>query len=77
MKADAAFTCFPSISCDRLHLREIRSTDAEAFFSIKSDPEVTSGYGREPHRSIEDTKAWLQRVQGSYSRRMASCGVSL
>jgi [ribosomal protein S5]-alanine N-acetyltransferase len=69
MKHGAASTSFPSITTDGLHLREIRSTDAEALFSLKSDPEVTSSYGREPHRTIGDTRAWLQNVQDSYSRR--------
>ena len=69
MNADATFTSFPSITSDRLHLREIRPTDAEAFFSLKSDLEVTSSYGREPHQTIEDTKAWVQLLQDSYSRR--------
>jgi RimJ/RimL family protein N-acetyltransferase len=79
MKADATFTSFPSITSDRLHLREIRPTDAEAFFSLKSDLEVTSSYGREPHRTIEDTKTWpgFSFYKIPIAGGLASCGVSL
>ena len=69
MSIDAAFTTFPSLTTDRLRLREIRATDAETLFSLKSDPEVTTSYGQEPHRSLEDTKAWIQRLRDAYTRR--------
>jgi [ribosomal protein S5]-alanine N-acetyltransferase len=69
MPLDAAFSSFPLLSTNRFHLRQIQPSDAEAFFQIKSDAEVTSSYGREPHRSLLDTKAWLQLVQDSYAQR--------
>ncbi|MGA2973635.1 MAG: GNAT family protein [Candidatus Bathyarchaeia archaeon] len=71
MTIDAAFTHFPSLITNRLHLRQIQPTDAEAFFAIKSDLEVTRRYGQEPHQSIDDTHAWIQRLQASYYRREA------
>jgi len=66
---DAAFNHFPILATKRLDLRQIQSTDAEAFFAVKSDPEVTSCYGQEHHQSIDDTRAWIQRMQSSYERR--------
>ena len=69
MTFDAAFTHFPLLATSRLHLRQIQSIDAEAFFAIKSDLEVTSSYGQEPHQSLDDTRAWIQRMQVSYDRR--------
>jgi ribosomal-protein-alanine N-acetyltransferase len=69
MPLDAAFSSFPLLSTNRFHLRQIQPSDAEAFFQIKSDAEVTSSYGREPHRSLLDTKAWLQLVQDTYAQR--------
>jgi ribosomal-protein-alanine N-acetyltransferase len=71
MSIDAAFVSFPSLNTDQLNLREIQSTDEEAFFSLKSDFEVTSSYGQEPHRSLEDTESWIQRLHGSYASRQA------
>ena len=36
MTIDAAFTHFPSFTTGRLLLREVRPTDAEALFAMKS-----------------------------------------
>jgi ribosomal-protein-alanine N-acetyltransferase len=66
---DAAFSSFPVLSTHRFHLRRIQPGDAEAFFQIKSDPEVTDSYGRDPHRSLEDTQAWIRRLEDTYSQR--------
>jgi ribosomal-protein-alanine N-acetyltransferase len=71
MSLDAAFTHFPSLTTNRLHLRHIQPTDAEAFFAIKSDREVMDFYGDEPHQSLEDTHALIQHLQDSYHRREA------
>ena len=38
-------------------------------FAVKSDLEVTRRYGQEPHKSLEDTDAWIQRLLSSYDRR--------
>jgi [ribosomal protein S5]-alanine N-acetyltransferase len=69
MSLDAAFSSFPVLSTHRFHLRQIAPSDAESFFQIKSDPEVTGSYGREPHRSLQDTQAWAQNVQDNYTHR--------
>jgi len=66
---DAAFTHFPVLTTGRLQLRQIQPTDAEAFFAIKSDPEVTHPYGVEPYQSLDDARAMIQRLQSSYDRR--------
>jgi ribosomal-protein-alanine N-acetyltransferase len=69
MSLDAAFSSFPTLSTDRFHLRRTQLSDAEAFFQIKSDPEVTSSYGREPHGSLQDTETWIQALQDNYAGR--------
>ncbi len=69
MTIDAAFTHFPSLTTNRLQLRQIQPKDAEAFFSFKSGLEVTRRYGQEPHQSLDDTRAYVQRMQASYDRR--------
>jgi ribosomal-protein-alanine N-acetyltransferase len=69
MPLDAAFSSFPILSTPRFHLRQIQPSDAEAFFEIKSNPEVTASYGREPHHSLQDTQAWIQRLQDTYTHR--------
>jgi [ribosomal protein S5]-alanine N-acetyltransferase len=67
MSLDAAFSSFPVLSTPRFHLRRVQPSDAEAFFQVKSDPEVTCSYGREPHQSLQDTRAWLQSLQDNYT----------
>jgi [ribosomal protein S5]-alanine N-acetyltransferase len=71
MSIDAAFTNFPSLTTNRLHLRQIRPTDAEALFVIRSDREVMEFYGQEPQQSLEETHALIQRLQDLYDRREA------
>lgn len=66
-----AFTHFPTLTTPRLTLRAIQPTDAEAFFAIKSDPEVTTRYGSEPHQSLDQTRAWTAQVEASYAARDA------
>ena len=72
MSIDAAFTRFPSLTTNRLHLRQIQlATDVEALFAIVSDQEVTQSYGQEPHQSLDDTRTLFQRRQALYERREA------
>ena len=66
---DAAFTRCPILTTDRLRLRQIQPADTEALFAIKSDFAVTLQYGQEPHQSLDDTEAWIRRLQASYDQR--------
>lgn len=65
----AAFTRFPVLTTDRLRLRQVRLADVEALFAIKSDIAVTQQYGQEPHQTLDDTRAWIERLQASYDQR--------
>jgi [ribosomal protein S5]-alanine N-acetyltransferase len=71
MSIDAAFTHFPSLSTNRLFLRQIESEDAEALFATFSDEEVMKFYGSEPHSSLEDSRQWIQRQHYWYAQREA------
>ena len=71
MPLDAAFDQFPTLDTDRLILRDVRMTDLEALFSIMSDRRVMAYYGRPPHQTIEDTRAWLEQLLGRIERREA------
>jgi ribosomal-protein-alanine N-acetyltransferase len=61
MTLDNAFSSTEKMSTSRLCLRRIKMSDAEAVFAFKSDPKVTFSYGQDPHRSIDETKVWLQQ----------------
>jgi [ribosomal protein S5]-alanine N-acetyltransferase len=71
MGFDTAFTEFPVLTTSRLTLRQLRPTDAEEVFAFRSKEEVMGRYGQEPHQSLEETKAWIQRHQGFYARHEA------
>jgi ribosomal-protein-alanine N-acetyltransferase len=69
MSVDAVFTEFPLLTTNRLFLRQLQPSDAEALFAIKSNVEVTKHYGQEPHKSIDDSLGWIQRLHESYAQR--------
>jgi [ribosomal protein S5]-alanine N-acetyltransferase len=71
MSIDAAFTHFPSLTTNRLLLRQIRPQAAEALFATFSDEEAMQFYGHEPHQSLDDTHALIQQIQARYDRREA------
>lgn len=78
MSIETAFRQFPIFTTERLRLRQVRPEDAAAFFEIFSDEEAMRYYGQEPHTSIEDTHALLQRLQTSYKQRKAiNWGITL
>jgi len=69
MTIDAAFTHFPSLTTNRLLLRQIQPEDEEAFFATFSDEEVMEFYGYEPHQSLDDSRELIRRIQAGYARR--------
>jgi ribosomal-protein-alanine N-acetyltransferase len=69
MALDAAFTHFPCLTTDRLLLRELMLSDAEALYEIMSDEEALAFYGHPPHRSLHDTQALITQIQTRYTRR--------
>lgn len=71
MSIDAAFTHFSSLTTNRLHLRQIQPTDAEALFAIRSDRAVTEPYGQEPQQSLDQARTLIERIQAYYDERDA------
>ncbi|MBI1258490.1 MAG: GNAT family N-acetyltransferase [Chloroflexi bacterium] len=67
MSVETVFREFPVLTTHRLTLRQLQPGDAEALFTIKSDFEVTKHYGQEPHQSLADSLAWIQRLHESYA----------
>jgi [ribosomal protein S5]-alanine N-acetyltransferase len=56
----------PTLETDRLILRKMTLGDAEAVFAYASDPEVTRYVIFDTHRTIEDSKAFLELVLENY-----------
>ena len=71
MSIDAAFTDFPVLTTNRLVLRHIEPTDAEALFEMFSDAETMKFNGHPRQQSLDNTYAWITEIQGRYDRREA------
>jgi ribosomal-protein-alanine N-acetyltransferase len=57
----------PVLETDRLRLRPFEPSDAPALFAIASNPNVTRFTIWEPHRSVDDSRAFLgDYVRGRY-----------
>ncbi|MBX3065816.1 MAG: GNAT family N-acetyltransferase [Anaerolineae bacterium] len=66
---EAAFTHFPVLTTNRLILRQIRESDAPAFFQTFSDPVVMQYYGHEPHQSLANSEDFVRRMQRNFEQR--------
>jgi len=71
MTLEQAFTNFQILETKRLTLRPLRITDVDAFFEIKSDPEVTIRYAHEPATSLEETRNWVEQRLIDHQNRNA------
>lgn len=69
MTIEQVFTRFPRIETQRLILRQIQPEDAESIYATFSDEAVMEFYGELPHRSVEDSRALIQRQHHWYARR--------
>ena len=49
----------PTLTTDRLVLRQIRADDAEALFPVLSDPEVMTWWSSGPHQSLTETAEYV------------------
>lgn len=61
-----ALEALPTLETDRLILRKMTLDDAEAVFAYASDPEVTRYVLWETHRSVEDSRAFLELAISKY-----------
>ena len=78
MTVDDAFTYFPTLTTNRLLLRQIVPGDAESLFAILSDEETLEFYGDEPHQSLDETKELINQIEERYtSKKALRWGVTL
>lgn len=53
-------TDLPVLTSERLVLRRIRLSDAEALFEVLSDADLMTWWSSGPHRTVEETRAYLK-----------------
>ncbi|MBA3674917.1 MAG: GNAT family N-acetyltransferase [Chitinophagaceae bacterium] len=56
------FTPFPILKTDRLLLRQLVITDDNEIFALRSDDNVNRYLDRDPSKSIEDAKSFIQTI---------------
>ena len=67
-KAAELFADLPELETERLLLRKMRLSDAEAMFSYASDPEVTRHVLWETHGSMVESENFLRFAGEGYER---------
>lgn len=72
LKIGDVFGELPQLDTPRLLLRKLKLEDAADMFEYASDPEVARDVTWEPHRSVEDSKAFLGSVVEKYADRRTS-----
>lgn len=71
MSIDATFTTFPTLSTDRLRLRQVRPGDTSAFFATFGDAETMRYYGRDPMRTLDEAEELVAGMAARYAARQS------
>ena len=56
------FDPFPVISTDRLLLRQVKQSDINEIFFLRSDKKVLEYLDREPATTLEEAELWIQKI---------------
>lgn len=72
LKIEDVFSDLPDLATPRLLLRKLRFEDAEDVFDYASDPEVAKDVTWFPHKSIEDSRAFINFVMKKYDANQTS-----
>ena len=62
------FTPFPVLKTGRLTLRQLRSSDDNEIFALRSNDNVNKYLGRKPSKSIDDAKNFIQTINENIQR---------
>lgn len=72
MKIEEVFGDLPELNTPRLLLRKLRPEDAADIFEYASDPETAREVTWEAHRTLDDSKGFLDYVLNKYENRKTS-----
>lgn len=59
------FTPFPELTTERLVLRKVSVDDAPEIYFLRSDPEVLKYLGKDPEKSVDTAKNFINLVNGN------------
>ena len=63
-----SFTPFPVLRTERLKLRQLRSSDDNEIFALRSNEAVNKYLDRKPGKSIDDAKNFIQAINENIQR---------
>ena len=69
------FANLPSLDTEGLLLRQLTRADAENMYAYASDPLIARYTSWEPHRTVADSRSFLEQVM-AISSCIRSCGVN-
>lgn len=72
MGVEEIFCDLPILETHRLNLRKITFSDTEDIFEYNSDPEVSRYMTWQAHRSLEETRAFIDKVVDLYRKHQAA-----
>lgn len=64
-------TEFPELTTERLVLRQLRASDADRMFTMRSDPEVMRHVNRPMATSVDDAIALIQKINANIAANEA------
>lgn len=65
------FPLFTNLITDRLVLRELRASDAEQIFKIRTDPRVNKFIDREPTKSVDESLKFINNILKAHNNKDA------
>ena len=68
---DESLKTFPVLETERLRLREIVPEDAEALFTVFSDPLVVAGHGRPPYETMSQAYELIEWYAQAFKEKRA------
>lgn len=78
MEIEQIYGSLPVLETDRLRLRRVSMQDADQMYAYASDDEVAKYVTWETHRSIDDSKRFIQFILAQYAKHdIAPWGIEL
>ncbi len=73
MKLDLtqSWQVFPTLSTERLILRELTLNDVEDHFTLFSDPQIAEAHGQRPFQKIADSEWFINYYTDAFARKEA------
>ena len=66
--AHICFTPFPTLTTERLTLRQMTMSDEKEVFALRAEPSVSAFIGRPLARSVEEARRFIEKINDGLAR---------